>query len=131
MGKVKRIIMLLLTAFVLLVFTEKAYGEERGRLVYYKDGIFAEEEVIFSGNSIDRNCFILLKVLLNNKCAYSPDDLDICYSFFDEGVMWIGMNSSFESMAEAERSIITEQITKTACSLKGVDSIMICVENSI
>ncbi|MBQ2753797.1 MAG: GerMN domain-containing protein [Firmicutes bacterium] len=124
----KRLIMLVLTAFVLLVFTEKAYGEEKGKLVYYKDEEFVEEEVFFWGNSIDRNCFLLLKVLLNVKCESLPEGIDICYTFFDEDVMWVGLNDEFEKMEDHEKGFITEQITKTACSLKGVESIMICVE---
>ena len=128
MEKFKRLIMLVLTAFVLLVFTEKAYGEEKGKLVYYKDEGFVEEEVVFSGNSIDRNCFLLLKVLLNVKCESLPEGIDICYTFFDEDVMWVGLNDEFEKMEDHEKGFITEQITKTACSLKGVESIMICVE---
>ena len=124
----KRLIMLVLTAFVLLVFTEKAYGEEKGKLVYYKDEEFVEEEVFFWGNSIDRNCFLLLKVLLNVKCESLHEGIDICYTFFDEDVMWVGLNDEFEKMEDHEKGFITEQITKTACSLKGVESIMICVE---
>ncbi len=127
----KRLMMLVLTAFVLLVFTEKAYGEETGKLVYYKDEELVEEKVVFLGNSIDRNCFLLLKVLLNVKCESLPEGIDICYTFFDEDVMWVGLNDEFEKMEDHEKGFITEQITKTACSLKGVESIMICVENSI
>ena len=131
MVKVKRIIMVLLTAFALLVFTENVYGEQMGKIVYYKDEGFVEEEVVFSGNSIDRNCFLLLKVLLNVKCESLPEGIDICYTFFDEDVMWVGLNDEFEKMEDHEKGFITEQITKTACSLKGVESIMICVKDSI
>ena len=128
MVKVKRIIMVLLTAFALLVFTENVYGEQMGKIVYYKDEVLVEEEVVFSSDSTDRNCFLLLKVLLDVKCRNCPDGVDVCYAFFDEGVMWIGLNSEFEKMEDHEKGFITEQITKTACSLKGVESIMICVE---
>jgi len=128
MDNIKKIITMAVVAFAMIIFTETVYGQEKGRLIYYKKDEVVEEDVLFNSNNTERNALLLLKVLLQAKCESVPDSIEIKYTFLDEGELIVCVNDVFEDIKEHEKGLITEQITKTACSLKGVESIMIYVE---
>ncbi len=129
MDILKKMIMILLTAAATMIFPETVYGAEEGRLIYYKDDVVIEERVIFNNANDERNSFLLLNVLVYSKCENVPDSLKILYTFLDEGELTVGVSDEFLSAQEYEKGLLTEQMTKTACSLKGVDSIMVYVKD--
>ena len=130
MDYLKKFLVLALTALLLAFFPARVYGENTGSLVYYKNEEMITERVYFSDEASDeKKAFILLKVLLKNKCDNVPKSIDVNFVFLDEGGLFVELSSQINNTIEADRGRLMEQITKTACSLNGVDSIIIFTED--
>ena len=125
MKTLKKLVVAFVLVFVTFVFAQTAYGKTDGRLIYYKNGKLTEERVCFGNITAERKTRILIKVLVENRM---DSGLKLKYTFLDEGVLCVCMNNVFDSLSADEKTLITEQITKTACSVEGVESIMIYVD---
>ena len=125
MKTLKKLFVAFVMVSVTLAFAENVYGNTEGKLIYYKNGSLTEERVRFGNISAERKTFLLLKVLVENRLC---NGLKLKYTFLDEGSLCVGLNDVFNTKDFYEKLLITEQITKTACSVEGVESIMIYVD---
>lgn len=125
MKSLKKLAVIILGLALGVVFPRIVYADE-GRLWYYSENGEACERVVFEDNeSLEKQLFTLIAVLSYNKCRNLPEDLKLNFVFYDEGEVFVQFNEAYENLNEREKNLLGEQISKTACSLKGVESIMI------
>ena len=113
-------------AAIVFMFPCKAYSYDTARLEYYKDNNLVSENVMFGGDlSIEQRAFILLSVLLYNKTE-NVSGVKVQRVFADRGELFVWLESENRLMREEyEYCRLAEEITKTACSVEGIDSIII------
>ena len=112
-------------AAIVFMFPCKAYSYDTARLEYYKDNNLVSENVMFGGDlSIEQRAFILLSVLLYNKTE-NVLGVKVQRVFADRGELFVWLETENRLMREEyEYYRLTEEITKTACSVEGIDSII-------
>ena len=113
-------------AAAVFVFPCKAYSGDMARLEYYKDNNLVSENVTFDGDlSVEQREFILLSVLLYNKTE-NASGVKVQKVFADKGELFVWLETENQPLSEGyELYRLTEEITKTACSVEGIDSIII------
>lgn len=132
MQTAKKIIIAAAIAATVFAFPHKAYSADEGSIEYYKDNMPVSERVVFGGElNIEQKAYILLSVLIYNKAENIPEGAYVKRVLFDRGELFVWLSDAAVSLGgEYENSLLREQITKTACSLTGVKSIIIVIDEN-
>lgn len=114
-----------ITAAVFM-FPCKAYSGDMASIEYYNNNNLVSENVTFGGDlSVEQRAFILLSVLLYNKTE-NASGVKVQRVFADRGELFVWIETGNRPLGEdCEFYRLTEEMTKTACSVEGIDSIII------
>ncbi len=128
----------IIVLLALLLIPRTIYAEEKGKVFFYQwdeegEAWVVGHEMIFTDSCTTENkakmlYYSLIYRPIAGEVTYVPEGTKLINVCVENGVLMLNLSSEAEGSSGEQERLFVEQITKTACSIKEIQGIMILIE---